>query len=80
VRIPPAPPPPAKEETGGVDMAIFEKEVAALNKIKDPIAVDKWRLNNSDRVLNNYASGTASAILDHADMVYRILSAEAQEA
>jgi hypothetical protein len=78
---PPAPPPPAKEEeTGEVDMAIFEKEVAALNKISDPTAVDKWRLKNSDRVLNNYASGTATAILDHADMVYRILSAEAQEA
>jgi hypothetical protein len=68
--------PVIEAEIGEVDMAIFEKEVAALDKIKDPVAVDKWRLNNSDRVLQSYAPPTATAIMNHAAMVYQILSAE----
>lgn len=71
---------PQPEKTvAEVDMEIFEAEVTELNKLTDPGLVEGWKEKHSDRILDQYPSATAVAILDHADMVQKILLREMEE-
>ena len=63
-----------------INMATFEAETTGLNKAKYPDDVTIWVEKNGERVRATYSQITSDAIINQARTIYKILSAEAQEA
>lgn len=69
------PPPPEDKKKGGQRVDVITKEKSAIDKLPTSLAVDKWRANNFDRV-KKLGEEEAKLIMDHANFVYQVLSAE----
>jgi len=68
----PADQPPANE-------AAISKEIAAIDRLTSPIAVDRWRMSNYERIAKMGAVA-AEKIMSHAQFVYEALSIDEREA
>lgn len=62
-----------------IDNDAFKKERAKIDKLDSTIAIDRWRMNNHERISTTYNAPTAEMIMNHANDVYAVFEqAEAE--